>query len=174
MSPISSKNTVPPSASSNFPGLVVVAPVKAPFTCPKSSLSKRFSGMAPQLIDMNGFARRRDFLWIARATRPLPVPVSPLMRMVLSQSATFSISSNISSMRELRPIISSNRATVEEFSASTAGAEDRSICSEPDLRAAAFCTAISFRLQPRAKPIAREDCGHAQSASAQEQQRNGS
>src|ERR1017187_4546708 len=49
-SPISSRKTVPVSACSNLPGLVVLAPVKAPFSYPNNSLSIRFSGMAVQLI----------------------------------------------------------------------------------------------------------------------------
>ena len=48
-SPISSRNSVPLSASWNLPGRVAMAPVKAPRTWPNSSLSIRFSGMAPQL-----------------------------------------------------------------------------------------------------------------------------
>src|ERR1019366_5094508 len=53
-SPISSRKTVPVSACSNLPGLVFIAPVKAPFSNPNSSLSIRFSGMAVQLIFTNG------------------------------------------------------------------------------------------------------------------------
>ena len=45
---------VPPSASSNRPFLVAVAPVKAPFSWPKSSLSRSVWGRAAQLILMNG------------------------------------------------------------------------------------------------------------------------
>src|ERR1022692_1671074 len=53
-SPISSRKTVPVSACSNLPGLVLIAPVKAPFSNPNSSLSIRFSGRAVQLIFTNG------------------------------------------------------------------------------------------------------------------------
>src|ERR1039457_6571129 len=53
-SPISSRKTVPVSACSNLPGLVFIAPVKAPFSNPNSSLSIRFSGRAVQLIFTNG------------------------------------------------------------------------------------------------------------------------
>jgi len=35
-SPISSRNSVPPSASSNLPSLSLTAPVNEPFTCPKA------------------------------------------------------------------------------------------------------------------------------------------
>ena len=49
-SPISSRKTVPPFASSISPFLVFSAPAKAPLSYPNNSLSKRFSGIAPQLI----------------------------------------------------------------------------------------------------------------------------
>ncbi len=51
VSPISSRNRVPPSASWNSPFFSFTAPVKAPFSCPKSSDSRRFSGSAPQLME---------------------------------------------------------------------------------------------------------------------------
>ncbi|CAM4389489.1 hypothetical protein COSO111634_38455 [Corallococcus soli] len=54
MSPISSRNTVPSSASSNLPGLPATAPVKAPFSWPNSSLSRSVSTMAEQLMPMKG------------------------------------------------------------------------------------------------------------------------
>ena len=54
MSPISSRKTVPSSATSNLPGLVAVAPVKAPFSWPKSSLSSSVSTMAEQLMPTKG------------------------------------------------------------------------------------------------------------------------
>jgi hypothetical protein len=43
ISPISSMNSVPPSATSTKPGLACTAPVKAPFSWPNSSLSSRLS-----------------------------------------------------------------------------------------------------------------------------------
>ena len=46
MSPISSRKSVPPSAARRGPWRVAVAPVKAPFTWPKSSLSSSVSGSA--------------------------------------------------------------------------------------------------------------------------------
>ena len=48
-SPISSRKSVPPWASSNRPCRRVSAPVKAPFSCPNSSLSIRPAGRAAQL-----------------------------------------------------------------------------------------------------------------------------
>jgi len=41
-------------ASSNLPGLLFIAPVKAPFSYPKSSASKRSSGIAAQFIGTKG------------------------------------------------------------------------------------------------------------------------
>ena len=53
-SPISSKKISPESASSNFPGRLNFASVKAPFSTPKSSASKRFTGMAGILATTKG------------------------------------------------------------------------------------------------------------------------
>jgi hypothetical protein len=54
MVPTSSRNRVPPSDISSFPLRRYWAPVKAPFSCPNSSLSIRVSGMAPQLTATMG------------------------------------------------------------------------------------------------------------------------
>ena len=54
-SPISSRNSVPPLASTNLPTCLSVAPVKAPFSWPNRMLSTRLSGIAPQLTVTNGF-----------------------------------------------------------------------------------------------------------------------
>ena len=59
MSPISSRNSVPPSASSKRPMRVVNAPVNAPFSWPNSSLSSSSRGIAPQLTGTNGRLRPR-------------------------------------------------------------------------------------------------------------------
>ena len=64
-SPISSRNSVPPLATSNRPTRCSSAPVKAPLRCPNSSLSIRLSGRAPQLIATNGISARR--LWSCSA-----------------------------------------------------------------------------------------------------------
>ena len=70
---------MPPWASSKRPSRRATAPVKAPFTWPKSSLSSSSSGMAPQLTATNGRSARRLLQWIARATSSLPVPLSPVI-----------------------------------------------------------------------------------------------
>jgi hypothetical protein len=60
MSPISSRKSVPPSASSNRPFLRAVAPVNAPFSYPNSSDSISVSGSAAQLTFTNGFLARSE------------------------------------------------------------------------------------------------------------------
>ena len=64
ISPISSRKKVPPRAAANRPCLSRTAPVNDPFTCPNSSLSSRFSGSAPQLIERNGPSARLERLWM--------------------------------------------------------------------------------------------------------------
>ena len=94
MSPISSRNRVPPSACSNLPTCLAAAPVNAPFSCPKSSDSINSAGTAAQFNVMKGCPCRGDFSWMARATNSLPVPVSPRMQTRVSLAATRSICSN--------------------------------------------------------------------------------
>ncbi len=86
-SPISSRKMVPPSAASNFPIFCRWAPVKAPRSCPNSSLSSRSRGMAAQLTLTNGLLRRDERWWMVRATRSFPVPVSPQISTVTSTPA---------------------------------------------------------------------------------------
>src|SRR5580704_10036902 len=50
MSPISSRNSVPLLANSNRPAFCMMAPVKAPFSWPNSSLSSSPVGMAAQIV----------------------------------------------------------------------------------------------------------------------------
>lgn len=87
-SPISSRNNVPPSASSNQPALALRAPVNAPFSWPNSSASTSDSENAPQFTATNGRLRRALRLWIWRATSSLPVPVSPMISTLASLGAT--------------------------------------------------------------------------------------
>ncbi len=88
MSPISSRKMVPPLACSNLPSLRSTAPVKAPFSKPKSSLSRSSLGIAAQLRAMNGLPNRLELKWMARAMSSLPVPDSPWTRTVTSLGAT--------------------------------------------------------------------------------------
>jgi hypothetical protein len=59
MSPISSRNRVPPCACSKRPLRWLTAPVNAPFSWPNSSDSSRFSGSAAQLSLTSGCGARR-------------------------------------------------------------------------------------------------------------------
>ena len=54
ISAISSRKSVPPSARSKQPARAATAPVKAPFSCPKSSLSRTPSAKAFTLTATNG------------------------------------------------------------------------------------------------------------------------
>ena len=76
-SPISSRKSVPVSASWNLPMRLSTAPVNEPFSWPNSMLSTRFSGMAPQLTVTKGLERRSLSPWMARAISSLPTPLSP-------------------------------------------------------------------------------------------------
>ena len=88
MSPISSRKSVPPAACSNFPMWRVAAPVKEPFSWPKSSDSISSAGTAAQLSVTKGPACRALFWWIVRAISSLPVPVSPWIATRDSLAAT--------------------------------------------------------------------------------------
>ena len=57
---ISSRKSVPPSATSSKPGLAARASVKAPFSYPNISDSRRLSGSAAQLISRNRPAAHRE------------------------------------------------------------------------------------------------------------------
>ena len=56
-SPSSSRKNVPPSANSTRPIRRLSAPVNAPFSWPKNSLSSKLSGIAPQSTGTNGPGR---------------------------------------------------------------------------------------------------------------------
>jgi len=57
----------------------LLAPVKAPRSCPNSSASIKVSGKAAQLTATNGLGRRPPPSCSARATSSLPVPLSPVI-----------------------------------------------------------------------------------------------
>ncbi len=88
ISPSSSRNSVPPEASSNKPCLRLSAPVNAPFSWPNSSLSSRDSGIAPTLTGTKGPCARLLRRCMSRATTSLPVPLSPVMSTVEFVGAT--------------------------------------------------------------------------------------
>ena len=102
-SPTSSRKRVPPSASSKRPGREAAAPVKAPRSWPKSSLSRRASGSAAQFTGTKGRPARGPSSWMARATTSLPVPLSPRRRTVARLWATRSTTSSTRRHAELPP-----------------------------------------------------------------------
>src|SRR5207249_4733995 len=65
-----------------------IAPVNAPRSWPNISDSRSSAGIAPQLTGMKGRSTRGLSAWTARAISSLPVPLSPMMRMVASVVAT--------------------------------------------------------------------------------------
>ena len=58
MLPISSRKIEPPSATSNKPRLVAMAPVNAPFMCPNSDDSSSSGGSDPELTVTNALRAR--------------------------------------------------------------------------------------------------------------------
>ena len=75
----SSKKSVPPSACLKRPSRRETAPVNAPRSWPKSSLSSRPSASAAQFNRTSGLSARGEAAWIASAMSSLPVPLSPVM-----------------------------------------------------------------------------------------------
>ena len=106
MSPISSRNNVPPFACSKRPVRCVVAPVNAPFSCPKSSDSINSFGIAATLSGTNVFSLRGLCWCNACATSSLPVPDSPLMRTEIFDCESLPIARNTSCMAGASPMIS--------------------------------------------------------------------
>ena len=111
MSPISSRNSVPPSACSKRPRRMAWAPVNAPRSWPNSSLSSRSFGIAAVLIATNGPAARGECLCSARATSSLPVPDSPVISTVTLLCDSRPIARNTSCIAGACPSISGAAAT---------------------------------------------------------------
>ncbi len=101
---ISSRNKVPPSASSNRPARRSAAPVKAPRSCPNSSESSSSSDSAAQLTLMNGPSHRLERKCNRSPISSLPVPRSPMSRSGLSSGATRLACSSASSQAGASPI----------------------------------------------------------------------
>ena len=106
MSPISSKNSVPPLACSKRPSRFCAAPVNAPFSCPKSSDSIRSLGIAAMLRAIKGLLARGEWRCRALATSSLPVPDSPLINTVILLCASRPMARNTSCMAGASPMIS--------------------------------------------------------------------
>ena len=115
MSPISSRNSVPPSASSNFPIRWLAAPVKAPRSWPNSSDSISSFGIAAQFTSTKGFAFLLLSRWIAFATSSFPEPFSPEMRTRTSVGATRSTIESTSRIFGLQPRITSFPSTASRI-----------------------------------------------------------
>ena len=103
MSPISSRNSVPPVVLSNRPFTCAIAPVNDPRSWPNSSTVP-----APALQVFRRAARRLPS-WIARATSSLPLPDGPVISTDASLGATWPISVRTSRMIALSPINSGVR-----------------------------------------------------------------
>ena len=93
---ISSKKIVPLFAISNFPMLLLFAPVNAPFSYPKSSLSSSVSGKDEQSTFIKALSALWLFEWIYFAKTSFPVPVSPSIRIVTDELAAIELFSFIS------------------------------------------------------------------------------
>ena len=87
-SPISSRNNVPPLASSKYPFLSPMAPVNAPFSCPNNSALMVPSGMAPQFTARYFPVFLRLFWCIILGMTSLPTPLSPVISTARSVGAT--------------------------------------------------------------------------------------
>ncbi len=114
ISPISSRQSTPPWASSNLPGRPSrMAPVKAPATWPNSSEATSSTAMAPQFMVMKGAsALCRSEAWTSRAKSSLPVPVSPCTRIELPASAARRARSTASRKMSLAPTMGSGGSAV--------------------------------------------------------------
>ena len=110
-SPISSRYSVPPSASSNTPFFIALASVNAPRSWPNNSDSSRASGSAAQLTAMNGPSRRALCSCRAFENKSLPVPLSPCSSTVVaSLAATLCITRMAAVMAGEVPTISASPA----------------------------------------------------------------
>ncbi len=99
---------MPPWACSIRPIRFTSAPVKAPFSCPKSSDSMISLGIAPQLSATKARGRRGELWWRALATSSLPVPDSPVIRTFIFVGATLRRTSKTFSITADTPTIASN------------------------------------------------------------------
>ena len=106
-SPISSSRKVPPCASSMRPFLATRASLCAPLAWPKSASSSRVSGNSAQFTGTKGPFARRLRSWSARATSSLPVPLSPVIRTVLSVAAALRTVATTRWMAALTPTTAS-------------------------------------------------------------------
>ena len=108
ISPISSRNTVPPSAASSLPGVRLAAPGEGALLIAEQLALQQVSGMAAQLMATNGLCERPESRCTARASSSLPVPLSPSSSTVALVGATFSIARHRLRMESLTPMMPSS------------------------------------------------------------------
>ena len=109
ISPISSRKMVPWWASSKSPRRESMAPVKAPFSWPKSSLSSTVGESAATFTAMKALCRRGESACTPRAKSSLPVPDSPVISTVESTGAICTTRSSASRMASVSPTIPVSR-----------------------------------------------------------------
>ncbi len=101
----SSRNMVPPSASSKYPLRSDIAPVNEPFSWPNSSESIVPSGIAPQLTAMYFLCLREPKWCMIFGKNSLPLPLSPFTSTDRSIGATRTARPTASSRACELPII---------------------------------------------------------------------
>jgi hypothetical protein len=138
-SPISSRNSVPPSAARTLPSTRRVAVECAPGSAPNSSLSTSSRGRAAQFSSTNGLSRRLLLSWITRLSADFPVPVGPVSNTGRSRSATRAVSRRVSAIAALRPMIDSARSRLRHGSVGSGDARRRA--SRSRTAAGATCSA---------------------------------
>ena len=106
MSPISSRNNVPPFACSNRPSRTVLAPVNAPFSWPNNSDSIKSFGIAAMLRAIKLLSLRGLCLCRALATSSLPVPDCPLIKTLILDEDNRPIARKTSCIAGASPMIS--------------------------------------------------------------------
>ena len=107
---------MPPLAAWNRPALDFVAPVKAPFSYPNSSLSMSVGTRAPQSTATKFVCASAPRKWMARATSSLPVPLSPEINTGVRVSFSREIMRSTSCMPAEVPMIPSRFSSVLTFS----------------------------------------------------------
>ena len=83
ISPISSKNKVPPFADSKRPIRRSDAPVNAPFSCPNISLSSKFAGKAAQCTGQMGLSIVHYFDGLLEQIIPFRFPFLQTIKQLL-------------------------------------------------------------------------------------------
>ena len=86
--PISSRNNVPPAASSQNPCFLLSAPVNAPFSCPNRVEEASSFESRPQSTATKGPAARLLLACIFSAMCSFPVPLSPSINTLMLVGAT--------------------------------------------------------------------------------------